>query len=208
MSSHTPRLAPLLSLLLCAAAPSSASEQTRPVVGVGAGVNLGNVFSGGSLSASPVGVYVPINVTEAFRLEPSLGYWYVSRGSTVDAPSGLLSKGGYAVETALGAFFCLHPSPPFTVYLGGRVGAAFVGHSYSNVSGTNITSASQASVFVNPTLGLEWFVSRHFSVGSEAATAFRFYTDPSVSIGDTSASFSSSRFGMGLEVVVLLRLWL
>jgi len=204
---RTLRLATILTLWVGVASPATATESTSPTIGVGAGVNLGNAFSGGSLSASPVSVYIPINLGESFRVEPSLGYWYVTRGSTVSAPDGLLSKGGYTVEAAVGLFFLVHPSPPFTVYLGPRLGMAFVGHDYSSSDGTNITSVSQYSGYVNPTLGLEWFVSRHFSVGGEAAAAFRFYADPSISLLNTSSSISSSRFGMGLEVVVLLRLY-
>ncbi len=205
--SRTLRLATILSLWVGVVSPATASESSSPTVGVGAGVNLGNLFSGGSLSASPVAVYVPINLGDSFRIEPSVGYWYVTRGTTVSAPGGLLSKGGYMVEAAVGAFYLLHPSQPFTVYLGGRLGIAFVGHSYSNTEGTTVTSASQYNVFVNPTLGLEWAVSRHFSVGAEAATAFHFYSDPSLSVGDSSSSLSSSRFGTGLEAIVLLRLY-
>ncbi|HTP53329.1 MAG TPA: outer membrane beta-barrel protein [Anaeromyxobacteraceae bacterium] len=185
-----------------------AEEASPPRVGVGVGVNLGNVFSGGSLAASPVDVFVPINVTDSFRLEPSFGYWYVGRGITVSGLNGAsTSTGGYAVEAALGGFYLLRPTPPFTVYLGGRVGVAFIGHSSQDVAGV-VTSVSETDMYVNPTLGLEWAVSRNFSVGGEAAPAFRFYFNPTVTVGNVSTNVSGSKFGTGFDAVLLMRLYL
>lgn len=198
-------LAALVSLCLSAASPALAEEpEPSPVFGIGVGVNLGNIFSGGAFAASPVGLFVPINIGEAFRLEPSVSYWYTDRGTTLSAVNGLLSRSGHEIEATLGAFYRLHPgSPKFTVYLGARFGAAWVGHDFADNNGT-ITSVTQNNFFVTPTLGLEWAVSRNFSVGGEAGPAFHFYSDPS---GSTGTSLPSSKFGTGLEATILLRLY-
>jgi hypothetical protein len=178
-----------------------------PKFGVGVGVNMGNVFSGGSLAASPVAVYVPINLSETFRLEPSFGYWYKGRGTTVSAVGGVsVESGGYAVEMALGGFYLMHPTPPFTVYLGARLGLVFAGHSVTSGAGV-ATDFSETDMFVNPTLGLEWAVSRNFSVGGEAAVAFRFYFDPSVTVGNVSTTVPGSKFGTGFDAVLFMRLY-
>jgi len=194
---------------LSVASRAQAEEAASPKIGLGVGVNLGNVFSGGSLAASPVAIYVPINLSDSFRLEPSFGYWYVGRGTTVSALNGIsASRGGYAVEAALGAFYLLHPTPPFTVYLGGRLGFVFNGFSTIPEPATGIVvSYSEVDMYVNPTLGLEWAVSRNFSVGGEAAVAFRFYFNPSVTAGNASASLSSSKFGTGFDAVLFMRLY-
>lgn len=188
-------------------AKAESAKTEMPKLGLGLGVNLGNVFSGGSLAATPVAVYVPINLSEKFRLEPSFGYWYVGRGATVTAQSAsTASAGGYSIDAGLGGFYLLHPTPPFTVYLGARVGAIFIERS-SETAGI-VTKVSQTNMYANPTLGLEWAVSRNFSVGGEAAPAFRFYFDPTVTVGGASATISSSKFGTGFEAVVLMRLYL
>jgi len=204
-----------MGLVLAAAAAFLATPHARaedaapPKVGLGVGVNLGNVFSGGSLAASPVELYVPINVSDVFRLEPSFGYWYVGRGTTVSALNGIsVSRGGYAVEVAIGAFYLLHPTPPFTVYLGGRLGFVFNGFStVPDPAAGVVVNYSETDMYVNPTLGLEWAVSRNFSVGGEAAPAFRFYFDPSISAGSTSTPVSGSKFGTGFNAVLFMRLY-
>jgi hypothetical protein len=183
-------------------------KSEMPKLGLGIGVNLGNVFSGGSLAATPIALYVPINLSERFRVEPSFGYWYVGRGATVTAlGASTASTGGYSIDGGLGGFYLLHPTPPFTVYLGARVGVVFVERSSEAATGI-VTKVDQANMYVNPTLGLEWAVSRNFSVGGEAAPAFRFYFDPNVTVGGASATISSSKFGTGFEAVILMRLYL
>ncbi len=200
-------LATLVSLCLSAASPALAEEEAPPVFGLGVGVNLGNIFSGGSFSASPVGLYIPINIGKAFRLEPSVSYWYTNRGTTLSAVDGLLSRSGHEIEATLGAFYLLHPgTPKFTVYLGVRFGAAWVGHDFADNNGT-ITSVNQNNFFFTPTVGLEWSVSRNFSVGGEAGPAFRFYSDPSSTLGPGSGALPSSKFGTGLQATIFLRLY-
>ncbi|HVP69164.1 MAG TPA: hypothetical protein VMT17_18080 [Anaeromyxobacteraceae bacterium] len=186
-----------------------ADDSTLPPIGVGVGVNVGNVFSGGSLAASPVNLYVPINLSSAFRLEPSFGYWYVGRGTTVSALNGVsVSKGGYAVDLGVGAFYLIHPTTPFTVYVGGRLGLVFTGFSTvpDPVAGV-VTNYSEVDMYVNPTLGLEWAISRNFAFSGEAAPAFRFYFNPSVSAGNASTTLSGSKFGTGFQAVLMLRLY-
>ncbi|MGZ3481689.1 MAG: outer membrane beta-barrel protein [Myxococcaceae bacterium] len=197
-------LATLASLCLSAASPAFAEEEAPPVFGLGVGVNLGNLFSGGAFASSPVGLYLPINIGKAFRLEPSVSFWYTDKGITISAVNGLLSRSGHEVEAALGAFYLLHPgTPKFTVYLGVRFGAAWVGHDFADNNGT-ITSVNQNNFFFTPTVGLEWSVSRNFSVGGEAGPAFRFYSDPSSTVG---TGLPSSKFGTGLQATIFLRLY-
>ncbi len=198
-----------LAAALVSAPPASAAEpshETLPTVGIGTGISMGNVFSGGPLSTSPLAIYVPLNVSEHVRLEPSFGYWYVGRGASTTVLEGSASKGGYSVDVALGGFYVSRPVRPFAVYLGGRLGLVFSGRS-DELAGI-VTDTSETDLYVNPTLGLEWSIIRAFSVGAEAQVAFRFYFNPSVTIGQTSLSVSRDKFGTGLESVVFVRLYL
>jgi hypothetical protein len=196
----------LASLLGSPTALGAEPDESIPTVGVGVGVSLGNAFSGGSPFTSPVAVYVPINISEHFRLEPSFGYWYVGKGTSTTILNGSASQGGYDVDVGLGAFYVFRPVHPFAVYLGGRLGLNFSGNSEQPLSGV-ITETSELDFYVSPTLGLEWSIVRAFSVGGEAQAAFRWYGDPTVSVGGASTSVSRSKFGTGFAAILFMRLY-
>ena len=196
-----------IGILWSGPAMAEGEDRAVPLLGVGAGVSLGNTLSGGSISSSPVSVYVPINVAEHFRLEPSIGYWYIAKGLSPTVIDGNNSTGGYAVDVAVGAFYVYRPLPPFSVLGGGRVGMNFSGSSEESPLGVT-TSIGEAAVYVNPTMGLEWAVARSFSVGGELQFALRWYLDPTVTVGGVSQSVPRSKFGTGLETVLFMRFYL
>jgi hypothetical protein len=196
-----------IGVLWSASTRADAEDRSIPLLGAGVGVSVGNTFSGGPTTSSPVSVYVPINLAEHFRLEPSFGFWYVGKGLSTTVVEGSTSNGGYAVDVGLGAFYVFRPVPPFSVYLGGRVGANFSGSSEESQVGVT-TSLSEADLYANPTMGLEWAVARSFSVGGEAQLGLRWYLDPTVTVGGVSETVSRSKFGTGLEAVVFMRFYL
>jgi hypothetical protein len=190
-----PRLAAIaiIGILGAGSARAEGEDRSIPFLGAGVGVSVGNTFSGGPTTSSPVSAYVPINLTEHFRLEPSFGFWYVGKGLSTTVVDGNTSTGGYAADVGVGVFYVFRPVPPFSVYLGGRVG---------------MTSLSEADVYANPTMGLEWAVARSFSVGGEAQLGLRWYLDPTVTVGGVSQTVSRSKFGTGLEAVIFMRFYL
>jgi len=184
-------------------------DESIPGFGLGVGVGLGNVYSGGSPATPPVSIYATINLGESFRLEPNFGYWYIGKGASAASivTGGAEPNGGYAVQVGLGGFYVMRPVRPLGVYGGARIGMVFNGTSATLLDRTSV-SASAADLYVNPTLGIEWSVVRAFSVGAEAQTAFRWYLDPTVTGGGQSVTVSRSKFGMGLETVLFMRVYL
>jgi hypothetical protein len=204
-----PRLAAIaiIGILGAGSARAEGEDRSIPFLGAGVGVSVGNTFSGGPTTSSPVSAYVPINLTEHFRLEPSFGFWYVGKGLSTTVVDGNTSTGGYAADVGVGVFYVFRPVPPFSVYLGGRVGMNFSGRSEESRLGVT-TSLSEADVYANPTMGLEWAVARSFSVGGEAQLGLRWYLDPTVTVGGVSQTVSRSKFGTGLEAVIFMRFYL
>jgi hypothetical protein len=197
----------LVGILGASVARADGEERQIPLIGAGVGVSIGNTYSGGPTSSSPVSAYVPINVAEHFRIEPSFGFWYVGKGLSTTVVEGSTSNGGYAVDAAVGLFYVFRPVPPFSVYLGGRIGMNFSGSSEESPLGVT-TSISESDVYVNPTMGLEWAVARSFSVGGEAQLGLRFYLDPTLTVGGVSEVVSRSKFGTGLEAIVFMRFYM
>jgi hypothetical protein len=111
------------------------------------------------------------------------------------------------VEVGLGGFYVMRPVRPLAVYGGARIGMIFNGTSATLVDRTTV-SASEADLYVSPTLGIEWAIVRAFSIGSEAQMAFRWYLDPTITGGNQSTTVSRSKFGTGLEAVIFVRVYL
>jgi hypothetical protein len=205
------KLAAVALVALLAASPALAEEkkdESIPGFGLGVGVGLGNVYTGGTPATPPVSVYATFNLGESFRLEPNFGYWYIAKGASAASiiTGGVEPNGGYAVQAGLGGFYVMRPVRPLAVYGGVRLGMIFTGTSATLLDRTTV-SASEADLYVNPTLGIEWSIVRAFSVGAEAQMGFRWYFDPTVTGGNQTATVSRSKFGTGLEAVLFMRVY-
>jgi hypothetical protein len=204
-------LVALLSVTLLVGLPARAEEKkddSIPGFGLGVGMGIGNAYSGGSPATPPVSVYATFNLGESFRLEPNFGYWVISKGSTLTVGPATLtaSDGGYAVQVGLGGFYVMRPVRPLAVYGGARLGMVFAGGN-SVVDAVNVT-LSGASIYFNPTLGLEWSIVRAFSIGAEAQIALRWYLAPTITAGSLSTTASAGKFGSGVEAIVFMRVYL
>jgi hypothetical protein len=184
-------------------------DESIPGFGLGVGVGLGNVYTGGTPATPPVSVYATFNLGESFRLEPNFGYWYIGKGTSASSiiTGGVEPNGGYAVQVGLGGFYVTRPVRPLAIYGGARIGMVFNGTSATLLDRTTV-SASEADLYVSPTLGIEWSIVRAFSVGAEAQMVFRWYLDPTVTGGGQSTRVSRSKFGTGLEAVLFMRVYL
>jgi len=202
-------LAAMMIVPLFASAADTA--ESIPKIGVGVGVSLGTILGGVQLAGTPVALYVPINASEHFRIEPSFGFWYNGNSASAAQIAGSTSAGQFTVEFGVGGFYVLRPIHPFAIYLGGRVGVDIAGASTStSVPGqaTQSTSQSQVDLFINPAAGVEWSIIRAFSIGFETQVPFKIYFSPSLSVnGQPVTTGSSSAFATGLDAFFFTRFY-
>ncbi len=184
-----------------------AKDETIPGFGLGVGIGLGNAYTGGTPATPPVSLYATFNLGDRWRLEPNLGFWYVGKGaSAASALVGAEPGGGYAVQLGLGGFYVLRPVHPLAIYGGARFGVIFDGATAT--LGNASVSTSEVDLYLGPALGVEWSVARPLSIGAEAQMPLRWYLDPVVHAGDQNVTVSRSKFGIGLEALIFVRIYL
>jgi hypothetical protein len=119
-------------------------------------------------------LYVPIDVSKSFRIEPSVRYSSSDTSFTVN--------GGYedsrdsnALELGVGLFGVKHIAEQAHLYYGGRL-------AYVDSESTTVQAGSFGGVIrgegssdgyrIGPTLGFEYIFGGHFSVGGEASYTY------------------------------------
>lgn len=134
-------LKPFLCGLLMAAAQCSQAE-------VGLGVSL-----------QPTGheLYVPISLSDSYRIEPSL--YYENHGN-----SAQISHRQF-IELSVGFFQIAPVGDKVSAYYGARAG--FLDYNSSSHIGDDLEGARFA-----PTVGIEYFLSSRLSISGEAAISY------------------------------------
>ena len=156
---------------LFVATNANAQQQAGGKVGIGVGL-VPEAFVNPTSPA--VEVYVPIAITPAFRLEPSVGI-RTSDDSTTNVKRSDVTIG-------VGAFFVQRPSANSDLYFGGRLKLNFAGIDTpaGSDSGTDFGIAAAA--------GAEYYLAAKFSLGVEAQLGYYAQSDVS---GDTSGFFTN-----------------
>jgi hypothetical protein len=145
---------------------------------------------GGSVRSDDSAIYIPINVTPGFRLEPFFNWLdteTTSSGTTFSLEGRTLGVGG---------FFQMNLHERVQTYLGGRLG-----YFEAEVSGGLGTEDSEG-FSIEPTLGAEFFVTDRFSVALEAFLYHR-ETD-----ADSSFAGSEESESTGTDTRLLVRFFL
>lgn len=113
-------------------------------------------------------VYVPIDISKSFRLEPSVRY-----ASTSDEQYPSFQESD-ALEVGVGVFGLKQIGEAAHLYYGARL--AYVDLESSSVyignSTTNFDDTKLDGYRIGPTLGFEYLFGKHFSVGGEASYTF------------------------------------
>lgn len=151
---RAPIRALVVAALLCPAALASAQEKPTTV---GVGVDLNNFVSVISGGATPLSIYIPINLP-SFRIEPTVGLLTQS-----------VSGGGSASSIALGVggLFPFRSAREFTAMVGGRLQLAF-----NRESPPGGPSSSSNDVYLAGVLAGEWAANPHFSLAAEAQVGY------------------------------------
>lgn len=137
-------------------------------------------------------VYVPIDISKNFRLEPSVRYY--SSDSTTAQSLTESSVDSDTLEVGIGVFGLKQVEEAAHLYYGIRL--AYLDRSIESTtvtsSGTTfLDEAKQDGYRIGPTMGFEYLFGGHFSVGGEASYAFVELEDDDG--GDQSSSGTETR---------------
>lgn len=130
-------------------------------------------FGVGITARSDDGIlYVPINVSKTFRIEPSIRY--VSSDLELSEDGDLVSQDTDSVELGIGVFGLKQVTDAAHIYYGARL--AYVDTESTTLQptfGNQVrTESSQDGYRVGPTFGFEYLFGGHFSVGGEVSYTF------------------------------------
>jgi hypothetical protein len=197
----------------------AAQEQKRNILGVGMsiepalfgasmtyytgsyGPEVYYALNQSAYATSPINLYLTINATPSFRIEPVFGIYSFRNERTTTTP-------GYTQQTrtskdevtlthfGLGGFYLIPTSNSFQMYVGPRIGLNFVtilstGYYYSGSSYQQWEVESKETDFsVGVSFGAEYYPISEFSIGAEVASNYVSFGNPDVT--RTPASSSSS----------------
>jgi len=183
----------------------TAFSQDNPWMGLGVSVtDSTEAFVGivSGLQSTPSSliptIFVPINVSARFRLEPEVGFQYASS----DGPSGK-SDSYKTVHVGAGVFGLTTPDDHFTIYYGIRVAyLRFSHYSGSGAAPNGYSFPTANGYFLAPTVGGEYFLGDHLSLGGEVQFRYTHETLNAASDTRTIAISTSNTRG-----AVTVRFW-
>ena len=177
-------------------AQGTASPNTRRV-GVGVAISdagevaaegayLGSTYRVTTAALLPT-IFIPIDVTSRFRLEPELS-GYRNSNTHIGGTFGDDTSSSSLLQVGTGVFG-LARHERFTLYYGGRVASLRFG--VSSIRNTREYTSSARGWLLAPTMGAEYFLTEFLSVGGEASLKFVSWnneTSPSMTTGTSVAS--------------------
>jgi hypothetical protein len=140
---------------------------------------------GVSVQSNDAWIYAPIDVTPAFRIEPSMRFISAeSESQTQSASFGLpittsVKSDTDQYELAVGLFGKTALAESIRLYYGARV--AYIDNetkqriatSFGTVEDVVEEESSLDGYRISPTLGFEYLINEHFSLGGEAGGSIR-----------------------------------
>jgi hypothetical protein len=118
-------------------------------------------------------VFVPISVTQNFRVEPYAGFYKTSRSS--DSPMQSSSNSSSNSVLGTGLFATGRVLENVQLYGGGRVAYVRRKQSYASSSSSypsQDTTTSTSGYLVAPTMGFEYFLLKNISIGAEVGISY------------------------------------
>lgn len=166
---------------------------------------------GVSVQSSDSWLYVPIDITPSFRLEPSLRYLDQDGGSETNqvifgtTQRVAVESERQNIELALGLFGMKKLGESTRVYYGGRVAYIksesdfHITQSFLGTVDEQHEETSSDGYRISPTLGVEYLFNEHFSLGAEAEWFYQDIdsdfktTDDPASAGDSQLTGTDTR---------------
>lgn len=120
-------------------------------------------------------IYVPINVTESFRIEPSFDF-YIGSNSEKSNRNNTYNQDTSYYAISLGFFGRKPLIQSFYLLYGGRFGYFNQTHEYkSSNQGNSVSNLEEGNYFgtyISPTIGFEYFIIEKLSLGAEFFIVF------------------------------------
>jgi hypothetical protein len=165
-----------LQLLLLA---SSAFAQDAKRARIGLGISISDVgevvlVGTGNTPASVITptILVPINISSRFRVEPEMGFYWNTFTNEATSAVPARTRKSTSIHFGAGAFW-LASTERFTMSYGARI--AYLRYTQSDVgtSGTeSFNFPTFPGFFVAPSVGGEYFLSDHLSLGGEVQVRY------------------------------------
>ncbi|HEY7640219.1 MAG TPA: hypothetical protein VH814_10875 [Steroidobacteraceae bacterium] len=173
-----------------------------------------NFGVGVSVQSNDAWIYAPIDVTPAFRIEPSIRFVSLdSESQTQSSDFGLPVTTSVKSETdqrefAIGLFGKSSIAESVRLYYGARV--AYIDDetkqrittTFGTVEDVVELESSQDGYRISPTLGFEYLINEHFSLGGEAEW---FYQDIDADISQTDVAGTAKLKSNGTATRLIVR---
>lgn len=147
-------------------------------------------------NATPIMFYLPINVTERVRLEPSFGLYTINNENTTTsdypgtAPTTNTNSASL-ITIGLRGVYLSSLSKSFELYFGPRLDFSFVSSSNvysqiythsdgSNTTVINTTGSKETDINMGVVFGAEYFPISHYSVGGEVSLNYTTFGNPTL----------------------------
>lgn len=155
----------VLLILLLGISPLSYCQESEtsaeiPKIGFGFNINPLNLFDYYSLDYSPSKLLITFTPIKFLRIEPEIGYMSVKDDNSKES---FLAYGG-------GLFF-MGQKGKTNFYGGPKVEFATIKSTYDSTTNKN------GRLSIAPTLGAEYFLGKHFSIGGQFALKFISFKD-------------------------------
>lgn len=147
------------------------------------------------INQSPIVFYLPIQIFERLRVEPTFGLFSSNkeRATVYNSWSYVASYEVSSVEIGLRALYISPFSSSFTLYCGSRLSFIFLSSTffdsyvYSDPTNNRAYRAevNETDVTVGGIFGAEFFPVLEFSVGGECGLAYTSFSSPKVSSSST-----------------------
>ena len=115
-------------------------------------------------------VYIPHDLSDSLRIEPSIRYYKMKFSNNLDVEN---------YEIGIGLFYKKETIKNMRILIGARAG-------YIDLDQTALNASSGDGYFIAPALGFEYFIGEKFSIGGEVALNYRKTTQ------DTFNSFTGT----------------
>lgn len=160
-------------LLFCTAIYAQDGNKAK----IGIGISTGDVKNIFRLLSSPADVspiiYVPINVSATFRIEPEVGFTNTSEKSDYMDIKRVSTLNTFHFGVGIFPVFINYEN--YNVYFGGRIAYETVEiiREYTFASETDKNEENLSGFSFGPALGGEYLLSEYFSLGGEAQVIYQ-----------------------------------
>ncbi len=171
----------------------------------GLGTNINQLFS--SSSSSPLSIYVPLVLNERWCIEPSVQFDYTNqiRNNQIDNRYYKEKNTITQVTISIGGMYRTMIDSSLLWYAGAR-SSVIVRYSDYNEEGYNSYRKTRNVTYAcGPALGIEYYITQSFSLGSEADIVYSYLDHPKdvASSGYTLTSEFTNR--LNSEFLIFLR---